>query len=255
MTSTFDHKPMTILRAATAAVALGTAVASASGEPQQDLRAIAGEILHQKMPGDTAKLSSSEIARGLKEALTKGADAAARRLSARDGYFGDAAVRIPLPGALGQAQKKLRPFGISGPLDDLQLRINRAAESAAPTARKLAVSAISSMTIDDALGVLRGGDHSATDFLRKRTEAGLTKAFRPYFQDALDKAGAVKAAEKVAGRYGAGDINADVRTWLVDQAVVGAVNGVFYYVGEEERAIRTNPAQQTTELLKRVFGG
>ena len=119
-------------------------------------------------------------------------------------YFGDPAVRIPLPGVLGDAQKRLQPFGMAGPLDDLQLKVNRAAESAAPTARKLVIDAVKSMTFEDAMGVLRGGDTAATDFLRRKTEANLRKAFRPYFDEALKTSGALTAVDGAVAKYGAG---------------------------------------------------
>ncbi len=111
---------------------------------------------------------------------------------------------IPLPGVLGRSQKKLQPFGMAGPLDDLQLKVNRAAEAAAPTAGKLVVDAVKSMTFDDAMGILRGGDTAATDFLRKRTEASLRTSFRPYFDKALATSGALSSVDAVVGKYGAG---------------------------------------------------
>ncbi len=222
---------------------------------KQDLSKIASDILHQKLPGDFAALSKGDVVSGLKEALNVASSLAGKRLSAKDGFFADAAVRIPLPGALGQAQKKLQPFGMSGPLDDLQLKVNRAAEAAAPTASRLVVDAVKSMTIDDAMGVLRGGDTAATDFLRKKTETNLRKAFRPYFDDALKTSGALNAADAAVAKYGAGLVKQDAKTWLADSATTGALNGLFYYVAREEQAIRRDPVKRTSDILRKVFGG
>lgn len=230
-------------------------VAGAQNLNKQDLGRIASDILHQKIPGDSVSLSKGDVTSGLKEALTVASDIAGKRLAVKDGYFGDPAVRIPLPGVLGDAQKRLQPFGMSGPLDDLQVKVNRAAESATPTAKKLVVDAVKSMTFDDAMGVLRGGDTAATDFLRKKTETGLRKAFRPYFEDALKTSGALTAVDGVVAKYGAGLVKTDARTWLADNATTGALNGLFYYVAREEQAIRRDPVKRTTSLLRKVFGG
>jgi hypothetical protein len=237
-------------------IALAVAAPAAGQAPsKQDLSKIASDILHQKLPGDSANLSKKEVASGLKEALTVASDAAGKRLARKDGFFGDPSVRIPLPGVLGDAQKRLQPFGMSGPLDDLQLKVNRAAESAAPTAKKLVVDAVKSMTFEDAMGVLRGGDTAATDFLRKKTESGLRKTFRPYFDEALKTSGALVAVDSVVAKYGAGLVKTDAKTWLADNATTGALNGLFYYVAREEQAIRRDPLKRTTALLQKVFGG
>jgi hypothetical protein len=237
------------------AVTAPAPVAGAQNFNKQDLGKIASDILHQKIPGDSVSLSKGDVSSGLKEALTVASDIAGKRLSAKDGFFGDPAVRIPLPGVLGDAQKRLQPFGMSGPLDDLQVKVNRAAESATPTAKKLVVDAVKSMTFDDAMGVLRGGDTAATDFLRKKTETGLRKAFRPYFDDALNTSGALTAVDGVVAKYGAGLVKTDAKTWLADNATTGALNGLFYYVAREEQAIRRDPVKRTTSLLRKVFGG
>lgn len=243
-----------IALAATFALALG--VPAAAQDPgKQEWGKIASDILHQRVPGDSGKLSKADVTSGLKEALKVSSNLAAGRLGAKDGFMGDATVRIPLPGALGEAQKKLKPFGMAGPLDDLQLKVNRAAEAGMPTAKKLLVDAVTSMTIQDALGVLRGGDTAATDFLRQKTEDSLKKAFRPYFEQQLATSGALQAVDGAVTKYAAGLVRTDARTWLTDNATAGALNGLFYYVAREEQAIRRDPVKRTSDILRRVFGG
>jgi hypothetical protein len=144
---------------------------------------------------------------------------------------------------------------MAGPLDDLQLKVNRAAEAAAPTAQKLVVDAVKSMTFEDAMGVLRGGDTAATDFLRRKTEDNLRKAFRPYFDQALKTSGALTAVDAAVAKYGAGVVKTDAKTWLADNATSGALDGLFYYVAREEQAIRRDPVKRTTDILRKVFGG
>lgn len=248
----------TIALAALAAAVISPASlaqAPANSPSTADIAKLVGDVLHQHLPGDNQSLTKAEVSSGLKEALTVSADAVARRIGAKDGYFGDPRIRIPLPGVLGDAQKRLRPFGLSGILDDLQLRMNRAAEASAPTARKLVVDAVRSMTIDDAIGVLRGGDTAATDFLRQKTGPSLRKAFRPYVDKELATSGALTALDGAVSKYGAGLAPRDAHDWLADHAVNGALDGLFYYIAREEQAIRHDPVKRTTDLLKRVFGG
>jgi hypothetical protein len=249
------RRPLIALAILSAGLAVAPAGMSQTAKSRTDLSKVFGDVLHQHLPGDNQTLSKSDVSSGLKEALTVATDTVATQIGAKNGYFGDPQIRIPLPGVLGDAQKRLKPFGMSGPLDDLQLRMNRAAETAAPTARKLVVDAVRSMTIEDAVGILRGNDTAATDYLRKRTEPNLRKAFRPYVDKELATSGAMTALDGAISKYGAGLAPGDTHGWLADHAVTGALDGLFYYVAREEQAIRHDPVKRTTDLLKRVFGG
>jgi hypothetical protein len=221
----------------------------------QDMNKIASDILHRAIPGDRGNLTKGDVTLGLKEALAQAGSLAAKRLSAKDGYMGDVAVRIPLPGLLGDAHRKLAPFGMAGPLDDLQLKVNRAAEAAAPIAGKAVGDAVRSMTFDDAMSILRGGDTAATDYLRRKTEAGLRVSLKPQFTEALGKSGALAALDTAVAKYGAGLVKSDTKTWLAEEATTGALNGMFYYLAREEQAIRRDPVKRTSDLLRKVFGG
>lgn len=236
----------------TLVVAAFLLVGSAQG---QDLGKIASDILHRAAPGDKGNLTKGDVSAGLKEALTTAGGLATKRLSAKDGYMGDKAVRIPLPGLLGDAQKRLGPFGMAGPLDDLQLKVNRAAEAAAPAAGKMVVDAAKSITFDDAMKILRGGDTAATDFLRKKTEVGLRATLKPRFGEALASSGALTSLDTAVAKYGAGLLKTDTKTWLADEATTSALNGLFYYLAREEQAIRRDPVKRTSDLLRKVFGG
>ncbi len=233
----------------------GGLAAPATAQQSRDLGKIFSDVLHQRLPGDSQKLTSAEISDGLKEALSLAADRAGAQLGAPNGFYRDPVVRIGLPGVLADAQKRLKPFGMSGPLDDLELRLNRGAEAAMPSARALVVDAVRSMTIDDAMGVLRGGDRAATALLRSKTEAGLRHALTPYVETALADSGALRSVDSVVARYGAGLVQKDAREILVAAAVDGAMDGLFHYVAEEELAIRRDPVKRSTELLRKVFGG
>ncbi len=199
-------------------------------------------------------LTNLEIDSGLRQALEIGATNVSSQLGATDGFFGDSRIKIPLPGRLAELQDGLGKVGLSAPLDNLQLQMNRAAEAAMPEARKLVVSAVQSITLEDAVGILRGGDTAATSFLRGRTEASLRDAFTPHIQTALSQTGAVQSLDSVASKYGLSAIATDLRGDMTDHAVNFGLDGMFLYVAEQEREIRENPVARTTDLLKKVFG-
>lgn len=223
------------------AISAGAAVVAASAS-SQSLRSLIGGV------------SERDAARGVREALSIAAGLATDRLGRPDGFFGDPRVRIPLPATLAQAQARLKPLGLSQPLDDLELRVNRGAEQAMPAAKKLFLDAVRGLTIADALGIVRGGEGAATAFLRQRTEPDLTSLLRPPMEKALAGAGAFAAAERVARQPLLQTALGDVRRSIVDFAVTKALDAAFLYVAEEERAIRQDPVRRTSDLLRRVFG-
>lgn len=230
------------------------ALSSCETVPSDGLGNILGGITEQLGGQSTAGLSSFEIESGLRQALEIGATNVSSQLGASDGFFGDDQIRIPLPGRLGDIQERLQTFGLSAPLDDLQLRMNRAAEASMPEARKLVVSAVQSITLEDAVGILQGGDSAATDFLRGKTETNLRAAFSPFVDDALQSSGAFQALSGVASSNGLGGLTTSLQGDMRDHAVNLGLDGMFYYVALEEQKIRENPVARTTELLRKVFG-
>ena len=220
-----------------------------------DLAGVIGGVLGEIGQGGAGSaLTTAEIEAGLREALTVGTERVASQLGRVDGYFGDPEIRIPLPGRLGDLQDTLSDVGLSAPLDDLQLRLNRAAEDAVPQARTLVIDAVSSITLEDALGILNGGDTAATDFLRQRTEAGLRDALTPHMRSALEGSGAYTALDNVATRNGLGVFTTSLRDDITMSAVNFGLDGLFLYVAAEEKRIREDPVARTTELLRKVFG-
>jgi len=191
---------------------------------------------------------------GVREALTLAAAAAADKLAAPGGFLDSPKVRIPLPGALARAQARLRPFGLSGPLDEMEVGLNRAAEAAMPEAKRLALEVARSLTFGDALAIVRGGDTAATTFLRQRTETALAQALRPRLSAALDQAGVFAALDRVKDGAMVQSLAADARRDVTDFAVREALDGFYETLADEERAIRADPARRTTAILRRVFG-
>ena len=202
--------------------------------------------------GGTGGLTNTEIISGLKEALTIGAQQSGNKLSALDGFFKNAAIKILLPPEAQKVEKSLRDIGLGGLVDKAVLSLNRAAEDAATSAAPIFINAIKGMTIQDAVGILRGGDFAATNYLKGKTTDPLTEAFRPVIEKSLGKVNATKYWSDVFtayNRFAQNKINPDLSAYVTGKAL----DGIFYQVGLEEQKIRKDPVARTTEILKKVF--
>jgi hypothetical protein len=204
--------------------------------------------------GTRSELSDSKIGSGLKQALQVGADNAVNFTGRPDGYFSNEAIKIVMPKNLQPVEKGLRAVGEGPKVDAFVLSMNRAAESAAPAAKKIFGDAILAMSFDDARKILSGGDTAATDYFKNKTTEQLTAAFRPVVEKTMDENGVTQQYEALAGQ--AQNIpfmkspSLDITRYVVSKAL----DGLFYMLGQEERKIRKDPAAQTTSLLKDVFG-
>ena len=198
-------------------------------------------------------LSNADIVQGLKAALETGSNTVVNQLGTTDGFNGNSLIRIPLPASLVKAKNLAGKVGLDGPFNDLETRLNRAAELATPKAKSLFLGAIKGMSVSDARGILNGADNSATTYFRDKTGAALAAEMRPLVDDALAQVGAVNSFNKVLASYrkipGAPSVDADLTGHVVEKGS----DGIFYYLAEEEKAIRENPAKRTSEILQRVF--
>lgn len=199
--------------------------------------------------------SEADAARGIKDALGLAAQAATSRLGRTDGFWGVPRVRIPLPRALERTQRSLQPMGMSAPLDNLQESLNHAAETTMPQAARLFSNAIRTITVSDAVGIVRGGDDSATRYLRGRTETSLNGLLRPPMTTALTQSGAFGLMRSALSQVGMSSMSGELRTQIIDFSTTKALDGCFLFISEEERQIRRDPVRQTTSILRRVFGG
>ncbi|HYP67480.1 MAG TPA: DUF4197 domain-containing protein [Thiobacillaceae bacterium] len=200
------------------------------------------------------KLTPAEINGGLKEALSKGAEAAVAQLGKENGFWSDPNLRIPLPDNLKKVSKLMKTLGMGKQVDALELGMNRAAEAAVPEAKGMLVGAVKSMTVDDAKGILTGGDTAATDFFRKKTEGQLTEKFLPIVKGTTDKVGLAQTYNTYAGtaaRFGA--IKADQAS-IENYVTKEGLDRLYKVIGEKEKAFRANPLQSGSELIKKVFG-
>ncbi len=205
--------------------------------------------------GLPAGLGSGDIVAGLKQALSQGVQKSTAKLSAADGFFKDAAVKILFPPEAQKVEKTLRNAGFEKQVDETILDINRAAEDAAKSAAPIFITAITNMSVQDGVGILKGTDTAATSYLRKTTTAQLTAAFMPVIQNSLQKTGASQSWKNIFDTYNKIPFTKKVNSDLAAYATAKALDGIFYYVAQEEKSIRKNPAAQASDLLKKVFGG
>ena len=199
-------------------------------------------------PGD------AKIGAALKQALQVGTENAVKLTGRTDGYFTNKAIKILMPERLRTVERGLRTAGYGSEVDKLVLNMNRAAELAAPSAKKIFWNAIGGMTIDDARRILGGTPTAATDYFKSKTSASLTLAFRPIVDQAMNEVGTTRQYNELLGQAKAIPF-LKTENYDLDRYVVGkALDGLFHVVGEEERKIRADPAARVTDLLKEVFG-
>ena len=211
------------------------------------------------LPFDTqaltlADLSNVQASQGLRAALEKGAVAAVKSLGQTDGFLGNDRVRIPLPGYLQDAAKLLRSLGQGARLDELVTAMNRAAESAVPLARDMLISAVKGMNVQDAKGILAGGDTSVTQFFTDKTRVPLGQKFLPVVTQATARVDLAAKYNQVAGKaVSMGLLKGDQAN--IEQYVTGkALDGLYFMIGEEEKKIRQDPVGTGSAVLKKVFG-
>jgi len=207
--------------------------------------------------GGYGGLSQADAAMGIRAALDNGIGNAIANVGVLDGFLGNSLVRIPLPKVLQDVQSYLKPLGADGLLVELQQQLNRGAEKAAPIAKDIFVGAVRELTITDALNIVRGPDNAATQYLADRTTTKLASLFSPIMENALNQTGALQLADQLQStlrNVPLGPNLSNARGDLIKHGVEYGLKGVFYYIGEEEKAIRANPAKRTSEILRRVFG-
>lgn len=202
----------------------------------------------------TGEPTIAEIGTAFKEALSIGTENVVQKLGRPDGFNGDPAIHIPLPKEMNNVKTMLSKIGMSESLDDLELKLNRAAEAATPKAKEIFFQAIADMTFEDVKRIYNGPEDAATKYFQGKMSPSLAKEMRPIVDESLSKVGAIQSYDNVMGKYQSLPFVPDVKADLTNHVVEKGMDGIFYYVAQEEAAIRQNPAKRTTDLLKRVFG-
>jgi len=201
-----------------------------------------------------ADISNKDASGGLKEALTQGAGKAVAQLGQADGFLGNPKVKIPLPENLRKIEGAMHKLGMGQQADDLVTAMNRAAEAAVPEAKTLLVNSVKKMSVQDAKGILSGGDDAATQYFKRTTSAPLAEKFKPIVQRAIAK---VKLAEKYDQFAGKGiklGLVKEEDAHLDNYVTRKALDGLYLMIAEEEKSIRKDPVGAAGSLAKKVFG-
>jgi hypothetical protein len=200
------------------------------------------------------RITSGEASSALKAALETGSRAAVASLGRTDGFFGNPQVKIPLPESLQRAERAMRRFGMGRHADELILTLNRAAEAAVPEAQQLFVESIRKMSVQDAKGILQGGQGAGTAYFRRSTEGELRKRFLPLVKQATARVGLARQYNAYAARGVAFGLVKKEHADLDDYVTQKALEGLFVVLAEEERKIRDDPVGSASELIRKVFG-
>lgn len=214
---------------------------------------VAAAVAGSALAADLSRLTNRDAAAGLKDALSQGAAKAVAQLGATDGFLGNPKVKIPLPDSLHKVERGLRRFGMGDQADELVTRMNRAAEMAAKEAKPILVDAVRKMTLNDAKGILTGGDTAATDFFRRTTSQSLTQRFLPIVREMTAKVRLAEHYDQLAGPAASLGLIDEQEAHLDQYVTRKALDGLFLVIGEEERAIRHDPVGTATGLAKKVF--
>ena len=201
-----------------------------------------------------AAATPGEASSGIRTALERGAASAVELLGRPGGFLDNPKVRIPLPPVLEQAAGMLKLMGQQRRVDELVTAMNRAAEAAVPEARTLLMDAVRSMTVEDALAIVRGGDTSVTDFFASRTRQPLTQRFLPIVTRATEKVSLAQSYNELVGKAGAMGLVKAEDANLERHVTAKAVDGLYFMIGEEERRIRQDPIATGSAILQKVFG-
>jgi Protein of unknown function (DUF4197) len=210
-----------------------------------------GTSLHA---ADLSGISNTEATTGLKQALIDGSAAAVAQLGVQNGFLSNAKVKIPLPPALQRIEGAMRIAGMRKQADDLVLAMNRAAEAAVPEAKTLLVESVKKMSVQDAKGILTGGDTAATDYFRKTTQSQLTQRFLPIVKKATDQVGLADQYNSLAGQAAQLGLVKQEQATIESYVTQKALDGLYLMIAEQEKAFRQNPVGATSDIVKRVFG-
>lgn len=223
------------------------------------LEGVAQEVVNTGGSDGATKpsLTNDEVIKGLKEALKIGIQNGAGLASMENGFFGNAAIKLPFPEDANKLKDKAIEWGLQGKVDEITLTLNRAAEEASKKASPIFVDAITNMSIADGFEILRGSDSAATSYLMRTTTVPLVNAFKPVVHNAIETVKLTSMWNPIATRYnnwaplfGREQVNADLDDYVTNKGV----EGLFYMIKQEEKKIRLDPAARVTDILKKVFG-
>jgi hypothetical protein len=211
-----------------------------------------GKVLG-KVSGNDTGLGEGEIVQGLKEALNVGISNGSAEASKVDGFFKNELIKIAVPPEAQKVAETLRKMGLGAEVDRFTLSLNRAAEDAAKKSKPIFVKAITSMTVPDALSILKGQDDAATQYLKKTTNDDLFKTFFPVVDSTLNLNKATEYYADIVNKYNQIPLVKKVNPNLKEYATQKTIDGLYTLIAQEEKKIREDPVARVSDLLKKVF--
>jgi hypothetical protein len=213
--------------------------------------------LNESLDPNSGTLTTQEVSAGLKEALVKGTDYAVDLSSVNNGFYKNPRLFIPFPEEAKKIKETALQLGLNSQVEKFEETLNHAAEESVKAAKPIFVNAIASMTVEDAFGLLRGGDNAATEYLKAKTSDQLFSAFKPKVDDAVKKVELTKYYDPLANAYNTATLltgGEEIDANLTDYVTQKSIDGLFLLIADEEKKIRDDPAARVTDLLKKVFG-
>jgi len=218
---------------------------------------VLNQLAQSAAKGKAPVLTTEEIIRGLKEALVVGATNTVFETSKTDGFYKNPLIVIPFPPEALKVKKTVEDLGLKSLVRDFEESLNRAAEEASKKALPILKSAVMNMTINDAMGILKGSDNAATEYLKDKTTNALIAEFTPVVKKAVESVEVTKYWNPIASAY-------NKTTWLTGEKAVNpdldryitqkTLDGMFKLIAAEEKKIRKDPVARVTDILKKVFG-
>lgn len=203
-------------------------------------------------------MSQTELGKAVKELLQNSANNSLAKLGVTNGFFQNSEVKIPFPPALQKVEEKLKQIGFTNQINQFTEKLNRSAEDAATGVKEIFMTAISQMTINDALGIILGEEDAATKYMMKTTTAAITSKVSTVVAKSNEKIKLASYWTPLATKYntlmkltGGAQVNTDLTQYVTERAVAG----IFKTMAKEEKVIRTKTSAQTSSLLRTVFGG
>ena len=201
----------------------------------------------------SSSATKDEVAKGLKEALVVGADKATEIASANDGFYANKIIRIPFPAEAEKMKKTLQKLGMQSQITDFTKSINSAAELATKQVLVIFVNTITSMSIQAAFQILKGGNTAATAYLSKQTNAQLYSKIKPIVKKAMHQVDVTKYWNPLVKAYNTIPFTKAVNPDLEDYVTNKTIAGIFVLIANQEKEIRNNPNSRTSALLQKVF--
>ncbi len=200
------------------------------------------------------RISNADAVSGLKQALNDGSLVAVSRLGIENGFFNNPQVKIPLPPSLKRAEGAMRALGMRKQADELVLSMNRAAEAAVPEAKELLVDAVKKMSVQDAKKILTGGNTAGTEYFKRTTQPQLMQRFLPIVRKATDRVGLAQQYNSIAGQGAALGLVKEDQATIERYVTQKTLDGLYFMIGEQEKAFRANPVGASSDIVRKVFG-